>query len=325
VVYREDVTTRDAQTRTHRWDEWEVDDLVRAKGGRRVSVVLPARDEEATIGSIVERIRRELVDTHPLVDELVVIDSDSTDATAQRAAAAGARVHAAKDIRPDLGPASGKGEALWKSLFVTDGDLLVFVDSDLTEWGTQFVTGLLGPLLTDDRAALVKACYHRPLDSQHPADAEEGGGRVTELVARPLLTLGWPELTGVIQPLAGEWAIRRDLVETLSFPSGYGVEIAVLIDTFARLGSSAIAQVDLGCRAHRHHGNRALGAMSLQVMAAVERRRGRRPADEIDLHQFSLVTDDIVETVRRVSVVERPPAVTVPGYSAGPAPTGGGR
>jgi glucosyl-3-phosphoglycerate synthase len=319
------VTTRDAQTRTHRWDEWQVEDLVRAKDGRRVSVVLPAKDEEATIGSIVERIRMELVDAQPLVDELVVIDSDSTDATAERAAAAGARVHAARDVRPDLGPATGKGEALWKSLFVTDGDLLVFVDSDLTEWGTQFVTGLLGPLLTGDRPALVKACYHRPLDSQHPADAEEGGGRVTELVARPLLTLGWPELTGIIQPLAGEWAIRRDLMERLSIPTGYGVEIAVLIDTLTRLGPSAIAQVDLGCRGHRHHGNRALGAMSLQVMAAAERRRGPQPAEVIDLHQFSLITDDIEETVRRVSVVERPPAATVQGYAAGPRPTGGGR
>jgi glucosyl-3-phosphoglycerate synthase len=319
------MTASGAQTRTHRWDEWHVEGLVRAKGNRRVSVVLPARDEESTVGSIVERVRRDLVEAHPLVDELVVIDSDSTDATAARAAAAGATVHAARDIRPDLGAATGKGEALWKSLFVTTGDILVFIDTDLTEWGTQFVTGLLGPLLTDDRAALVKACYHRPLDSQHPADAEEGGGRVTELVARPLLTLGWPELTGVIQPLAGEWAVRRDLIETLSIPTGYGVEIAVLIDTVSRLGPAGIAQVDLGCRAHRHHGNRALGAMALQVLAAAERRRGVEPPDVVDLHQFSLVTDDIEETVRRVSVIERPPAATVPGYAAVPGATEAGR
>lgn len=320
-----DVTARDAQTQTHRWDEWQVEGLVRAKGKRRVSVVLPARDEESTVGPIVERLRRDLVEAHPLVDELVVIDSDSTDATAARAAAAGATVHAASDIRPDLGPATGKGEALWKSLFVTTGDLLVFIDTDLTEWGTQFVTGLLGPLLTDDRAALVKACYHRPLDSQHPADAEEGGGRVTELVARPLLAVGWPELAGVIQPLAGEWAVRRELIETLSIPTGYGVEIAVLIDTASRLGPDAIAQVDLGCRAHRHHGNRALGVMALQVLAAAERRRGAKTPDVVDLRQFSLVTDDIEETTRRVSVIERPPAATVAGYAAVPGPTGAGR
>ena len=320
-----DVTARDAQTQTHHWADWQVEDLVRAKAGRRVSVVLPARDEEATVGPIVERIRRDLVDTHPLVDELVVIDSDSTDETAARAAAAGARVHAAKDIRPDLGPAAGKGEAIWKSLFVTTGDLLVFIDTDLTEWGPQFVSGLLGPLLTDDRAALVKACYHRPLDSAHAADAEEGGGRVTELVARPLLTLRWPELTGVIQPLAGEWAIRREVIETLSIPTGYGVEIAVLIDTAARLGPSAIAQVDLGCRAHRHHGNRALGVMALQVMAAAERRRGSHPPDVVDLRQYSLVTDEIEETVRHVGVAERPAAASVPGYAARPGPEGGAR
>jgi glucosyl-3-phosphoglycerate synthase len=311
-----DMTAPGAQIQTHRWDEWHAEELVRAKAGRRVSVVLPARDEEATVGVIVERIRRDLVETVPLVDELVVIDSDSTDATAERAAAAGARVHAAKQIRPDLGPATGKGEALWKSLFVTSGELIVFIDTDLTEWGTQFVTGLLGPLLHGDHVSLVKACYHRPLESRHPADLEEGGGRVTELVARPLLTLGWPELSGVIQPLAGEWAVRRDLLETLPMPTGYGVEIAVLIDTAMRLGSSAIAQVDLGSRAHRHHGNRALGVMALQVMAAAERRRGAEPPDVVDLHQFSLATDDIEETVRHVAVEERPAAATVPGYAA---------
>lgn len=312
-----------AQTRTHRWDEWDPAELVQAKAGRRVTVVLPARDEESTVGPIVERIRRELVEQVLLVDELVVIDSDSTDSTAARAAAAGARVHAAADIHPELGPATGKGEALWKSLFVTTGDVIVFVDSDLTEWGTQFVTGLLGPVLTDDGVSLVKACYHRPLDSSHPADAEEGGGRVTELVARPLLTLGWPELTGVIQPLAGEWAIRRELMETLPIPTGYGVEIAVLIDTATRLGPSAVAQVDLGCRDHRHHGNRALGAMALQVLAAAERRRGFPPPDVVDLHQFSLVTDQIEETVRHVGVVERPPAASVPGYAARGVSSGG--
>ncbi len=317
VVYRGGVTAQGARIQTHRWDEWQLADLLGAKQGRRVSVVLPARDEEATIAPIVERLRRDLVEAAPLVDELVVIDSDSTDRTAELAAAAGAQVFASRDIRPDLGSVQGKGEALWKSLFVTSGELIVFIDSDLTEWGTQFVTGLLGPLLTDAHVSLVKACYHRPLVSRHPADAEEGGGRVTELVARPLLTLGWPELTGVIQPLAGEWAIRRDVLETLSVPSGYGVELAVLVDTAARFGAAAIAQVDLGSRGHRHHGNRALGAMALQVMAAAERRRGAELPDVVDLHQFSLVTEEIEQTVRQVAVTERPPAVTIPGYAAG--------
>lgn len=300
-----------------------MEDLIRAKGARRVSVVLPAKDEAGTVGEIVERIRAGLVESHSLVDELVVIDSDSSDSTAERAAAAGATVHAARSIRPDLGPAVGKGEALWKSLFVTTGDVIVFIDSDLIEWGTQFVTGLLGPLLTDETVSLVKACYHRPLDTEHPADAEEGGGRVTELVARPLLTLGWPELSGVIQPLAGEWAVRRELIEGLPMPTGYGVEIAVLIDTATRVGATGIAQVDLGSRRHRHHGNRALGVMALQVMAAAERRRGAVPADVVDLRQFSLVTDDIEETVRHVPVLERPPACTVVGYAVRPLPEEG--
>lgn len=297
--------------------DWTAEALVEAKGARRVSVVLPARNEESTVGSIVSVLRQDLVVAVPLVDELVVLDSDSTDSTASVARAAGALVHAAADIRPELGHRRGKGEALWKSQFVTTGDLIVFVDSDLLEWGSHFVVGLLGPLLTVPDTALVKAVYDRPmLDAE--GHEEEAGGRVTELVARPLLALHWPELADVVQPLSGEWAIRRSLFETLSVPVGYGVEIAALVDTATALGVGAVAQVDLGRRAHRHHRHDALGQMALQVMAAVEARIPGRdvgasesPSVERRLRQFAGSAAGFAPRDSVVDTSERPPGRSV--------------
>ena len=237
-----------------------------------VSVVIPAKNEERTVAGVVTAIARLAAETG-LIDEVVVMDSDSTDATAAIAAQAGAAVHRARDVAPELGGWPGKGEALWKSLLVTNGDLLVFVDADLTHWGTHFVTGLLGPLLADPHVLLVKGFYERlfaPGDGSVTAD----GGRVTELVARPLLSLWWPELTGVVQPLAGEWAIRRSLFETLSVPTRYAVELAALIDTVRAHGLDALAQVDLGTRAHRHQSLRDLSGMATQIMAMALARSG---------------------------------------------------
>ncbi|MBD3782242.1 MAG: glucosyl-3-phosphoglycerate synthase [Micrococcales bacterium] len=291
--------------------------LLAAKGSTRVSVVVPARDEEATVGDVVGRVRAAWVEDVPLVDELVVIDSDSTDATARVAREAGAVVHAAAEVLPSLGPARGKGEALWKALHVTTGDVLVFLDADLVEWGTHFVSGLLGPLLTDSSLALVKAVYDRPLLDADGREAETGG-RVTELVARPLLALHHPELAGLVQPLAGEWAVRRSAMEQFSVPVGYGVEVAALVDTAALLGASAIAQVDLGRRAHRHHRHDTLGPMAVQVIAAVEARleRGasRAPRSSATLTQYDRGPDGFVPHPRAVDLAERPPAVSVEGY-----------
>ncbi|MCW2648736.1 MAG: hypothetical protein JWP07_4845 [Pseudonocardiales bacterium] len=256
---------------TSRSTDWPLPALIAAKGGRRVSVVIPARDEAATIGGIVTAIRTELIDARPLVDELVVIDSDSRDETASLAADAGATVHAARSIRPDLGGAAGKGEALWKSQFVTTGDVLVFIDGDLTEWGPHFVTGLLGPLLFDAQVMIVKGFYDRILDDGSGLHAPQGG-RVTELVARPLLGLYWPALTRVVQPLAGEWAIRREVLGSLTVPMGYGVEMATLLDVYRLHGLDAIAQVDLGERAHSHQSVHDLGVMAAEIMAVVMRR-----------------------------------------------------
>ena len=240
-----------------------------------------------------------------------MIDSDSTDDTYDVATDAGAVVHRSSEIRPDLGSVPGKGEAMWKSLFVTTGDVLVFMDADLLDWDTHFVPGLLGPLLTRPDVALVKGFYERPMVDGDDVAAYEGG-RVTELVARPLIALDFPELSGLVQPLAGEWAIRRSLFERLHVPTGYAVELAALADTADTLGIDAIAQVDLGRRAHRHQALRDLGAMATQIIAAAELRRGTRdPLDHNDvvLRQFHPVGAGVAQVDRVVPVGERPPAI----------------
>ncbi|MEU8633783.1 glucosyl-3-phosphoglycerate synthase [Amycolatopsis sp. NPDC048633] len=234
-------------------------ELVAAKRGTTVSVVIPARNEETTVGAIVTAIREELQGV--LVDEILVVDSGSTDATAEVAAAAGARVVAQDAVYPALGRQQGKGEALWKGVAATTGDLVVFVDGDLHDFTTDYVTGLLGPLLTDPSVAYVKGFYHRPLGTE-----ADGGGRVTELVARPLLNMFWPELAGFVQPLAGEYAGRREVLESIPFVVNYGVEVGHLIDLLELRGLDALAQVDLGHRVHRHQSTQALGRMSGQIM-----------------------------------------------------------
>jgi len=293
--------------------EWTTEGLRALKGDRTISVVIPAKDEEATVGAVASRI---LADLGALVDEVVVIDSDSTDATSEVARRAGAVVHSAADIRPELGAVAGKGEALWKSQFVTRGDLVVFVDADLVDWGTHFVTGLLGPLLTRDDIHLVKAVYDRPM-LDDSGNEEEQGGRVTELVARPWLGLHRPELAGIVQPLSGEWAIRRSSFAGFSVPVGYGVEIAAVLDTADRFGVEAIAQVDLGLRTHRHHRHDTLGLMAVQVLAAADHRRvaavvGDVAAREtVDLTQYSRGVVGFEPHVTAVAIGERPPAASV--------------
>lgn len=289
--------------RTARWDDWTLEALLGAKGATTVSLVVPARNEAGTVGEVVGRVRERLVETVELVDEIVVIDSDSTDATYDVAADAGAVVHRSAEIRPDLGTHPGKGEAMWKSQFVTTGDLVVFMDADLVDWDTHFVPGLLGPLLTWPEVQLVKGFYERP--------GEQGaldGGRVTELVARPLISLLFPGLQDLVQPLAGEWAVRRSHLAALSVPTGYAVEMASLIDTLAAHGQQAIAQVDLGSRSHGHQSLLDLGSMAVQILATVLERAGaglRPPAELAVLRQF---LPGPVPMDRVVPTVERPPA-----------------
>lgn len=297
--------------RTHHWTDWSVEELVRRKQelGVRVSLVVPARNEAATVGAVVSQVRERLLDTVALLDEIVVIDSDSDDDTGAVARDAGAIVHRAKDIRPDLGTFPGKGEAMWKSLFVTTGDLIVFMDADLLDWDTHFVPGLLGPLLDDPSVQLVKGFYERPFVS---GDVEtHDGGRVTELVARPLIALLHPELAWLIQPLAGEWAVRRDHFASLPVPTGYAVEIASLIDTARLRGGDAIAQVDLGRRAHRHQSLRDLGAMATQVLGATLHRATGSGADVTVLRQFFGADGEVEARDRSIPLTERPPANSV--------------
>jgi glucosyl-3-phosphoglycerate synthase len=312
--------TRDWLARhSHVHGDFDAADLVarlEAKG-ERVTVVIPARNEAATVGEVVTGLRRELVERVPLVSELVVIDSDSDDDTSAVAADAGATVHRSDEIAAHLGSHPGKGEALWKSLFVTSGDLLVFVDADLTEWGPHFVTGLVGALTADPATMLVKGWYDRVLDVPGQSPSTEGG-RVTELVARPVLDLWWPDLAGVVQPLAGEWAARRALMESLTVPTGYGVEIASLIDAHRRLGLGAIAQVDLGARAHRHQKDHDLAVMAAELLAVVHARRDGEPRDvEVVADELEQFTRDGGWRTRPVPLVQRPPAVTQTGYSEG--------
>jgi glucosyl-3-phosphoglycerate synthase len=308
-----------ASQRTYRWQDWDLDALLRRKQetGLTTSLVVPARNEAATVGDVVGRVREALMETTALLDEIVVIDSDSTDETHEVATAAGAVVHRSREIRPDLGTHPGKGEAMWKSLFVTRGDLLVWMDADLVDWDTHFVPGLLGPLLADAGVALVKGFYQRPLRDDAGNESAFEGGRVTELVARPLIALEWPELAWLVQPLAGEWAVRRDLFERLSVPTGYAVELAALIDTHRLLGHEAVAQVELGRRAHRHQALSDLGAMATQILAASRRRSTGSAADHVGLDQHRIV-DGALETQRReIPLLERPPAIEVAGPVAG--------
>ncbi len=302
-----------ARATTH-WSAWHPEALLAAKAESRVSVVIPARNEQDTIAGIVRGIRAELIDRYAVVDELVVMDSDSTDETADIAAGSGATVYATKDVRPDLGSFAGKGEALWKSQFVTTGDVLVYIDADLTEWGPHFVAGLLGPLLTQSGVLLVKGFYDRLLDDGSDTQAPQGG-RVTELVARPLLNLGWPELAAVVQPLAGEWAIRRSAMERLRVPVGYGIEIATLLDVWRTAGLDALAQVDLGERPHSHQSVHDLGVMAAEILHTVARRAGVAvpEAEAAELLQF-VRSSGPSWTSRRVPLTERPPATSIVGY-----------
>ncbi|MBW3577758.1 MAG: glucosyl-3-phosphoglycerate synthase [Actinobacteria bacterium] len=278
--------------------------------GDRVTVVIPAVDEAGTIAGVIAAARQ----VPGLVDEVVVVDGGSTDGTQERAAAAGARVVDQRAVLPEAGPPGGKGDALWKGLAVTGGDLVMFLDADVHAPDVRYVAGLLAPLLADAQIALAKACYDRPLRVGDVVDPT-GGGRVTELVARPLLAAFWPHLSGLVQPLAGEYAGRRGVLEQVPFVAGYGVEFALLIDVAARLGANAIAQVDLGTRRHTHQSLAALSAMAAEILHVAATR----------LRAEGRLTGEVTTLLRRpqrdrsgnlqlgeteVTVAERPPLTT---------------
>ncbi|THA72962.1 glucosyl-3-phosphoglycerate synthase [Streptomyces sp. A0958] len=280
-------------------------------GGTGVSVVLPALNEAETVGDIVATIRRELMEKNRLVDELVVIDSGSTDATAEVARRAGARVVHRDAILPRLPAVPGKGEVLWRSLLVTSGDILCFIDADLKDFSADFVSGIVGPLLTDPEVQFVKAMYDRPL-----GEVAGQGGRVTELVARPLLNLHWPLLAGFVQPLGGEYAVRRSLLERLPFPVGYGVELGLLVDALHTVGLDALAQVDVGVRVHRHQDGQALGRMAAAIYRTAQVRLSRGHLVRPSLTQFERGPHGFVPHTYPVDTQERPPMREIEEYAA---------
>ncbi|MER5943774.1 glucosyl-3-phosphoglycerate synthase [Streptomyces sp. NPDC001928] len=296
---------------------WSVSDrplhhilAAKQRTGQSVSVVLPALNEEETVGDIVAIIAHDLVHQVPLVDEIVVVDSGSTDRTAEVAAAAGARVVHRDDILPRVPAVPGKGEVLWRSLLVTSGDIVCFIDADLKDFSSDFVSGIVGPLLTDPGVDLVKAMYDRPLGG-----AAGQGGRVTELMARPLLNMHWPQLAGFVQPLGGEYAARRSLLEQLPFPVGYGVELGMLVDALHLVGLDALAQVDVGVRKHRHQDGQALGRMSAAIYRTAQLRLARGHMVRPSLTQFERGEDGFEPRTYSVDTEERPPMVEIAEYA----------
>lgn len=329
--------------RTRTWHDvtWSAQDLVRGKEGRRVAVVLPALDEERTVGGVVRAFlpltRRQGPGLPPLVDEVLVVDSGSTDATVAVARAAGARVVTREEALPGVPVRPGKGEVLWRALAATDADLVVYVDSDLVDVHASLVVGLLGPLLREEGVHLVKAFYARPLRLETTTE-RAGGGRVTELLARPALATFAPQLGGVVQPLGGEYAGTRELLERVPFAGGYGVEVGLLLDTLALLGLDAIAQVDVGVRKHRHRDLLSLGVAAQEIMLTIARRtagtdlvravaRGGPGADGgVDLVQFDQGADGRWRPgTTHVVVHDRPPMADVLARLRAAARTDGGQ
>jgi glucosyl-3-phosphoglycerate synthase len=289
---------------TFHHEQFDPLDLVERKGATSISVCLPARNEADTVGPIVTTIRAQLLDQLGLVDEVIVVDDHSDDATARVAAEAGARVVAADQVLTEFGEGHGKGEALWKSLFVAKGDLIVWCDADVQNFATAFVVGLLGPLLTDPGVAFVKGYYERP------SDGTLGGGRVTELAARPILALLFPHLAHIVQPLGGEYAGRREVLERLPFVTGYGVELGLLVDVVELVGVDAVAQVDLGTRIHRNRPLDELSPQAVAVLAAALQRAGGAPHPApggVELHRPG-------RPPATVDLGERPPLISIDAY-----------
>jgi glucosyl-3-phosphoglycerate synthase len=293
--------------RSYRADRFPLERLLQAKRAA-IALVLPAREVAATIGPIAERAAhlREV----GLLDEVLVVDAGSRDGSARIAAEAGLTVLQEREISPELGPALGKGDAMWRALGTLDDetDIVVFADTDTEEFGDHFLTGLLGPLICEPEVQLVKGFFRRPFRAGETL-APSGGGRVTELMARPLLNLHAPDLAVFDQPLAGEVAARRELLERIPFSAGYGVEIAMLIDAWRLTGLDGLAQVDLGVRHHPHQSLRELSAMAYAVLVAAESRLlGADFADAHARESISLPSVDGEQAMesRRVTVEERP-------------------
>jgi glucosyl-3-phosphoglycerate synthase len=286
----------------------------------KISLCLPTLNEERTIAKEIVILKSELMTRYPILDEIVVIDSGSEDDTVKIARAFGAKVFLADDILPMHERYRGKGENLWKALFIAEGDIIVYLDADIKNIHHRFAYGLIGPLLSYDHIKYTKAFYDRPIATGKNKIRPTGGGRVTELVIRPLFSLFFPELTQIIQPLSGEYAGYRSIFEQIPFPIGYGVETSMILDICERWGLDVIAQVDLERRVHRNQDTKALGRMSFVVMKTFLRRIHRLGIVEFkrelydQMIQYNLVRENIVPDLVEMSGVERPPMAEVAEY-----------
>ena len=311
--------------KTHTFHYSEFNDLkrlVRAKQEKNlaISLCLPTLNEESTIAKEIVIMKSELMTRHPLLDEIVVVDSGSTDNTCDIAATYGADVHKASEVLPHLPPYRGKGENLWKALYITRGDIIVYLDADIKNIHHRFVYGLIGPLLLHDQLKYTKAFYDRPIAIGKDEIRPTGGGRVTELVIRPLFSIFFPELTQIIQPLSGEYAGYREIFEKIPFPIGYGVETSIILDIYERWGLDVIGQVDLERRIHRNQDTKALGRMAFVIMKTFLSRLAK--SGRIDLKadmysemiQYRLIRDRYEPNILEMKGLERPPMESIPEY-----------
>ncbi len=300
---------------------WDLKKLIEEKERQelRISLCIPTLNEEKTIGKEVILFKSELIDRYPLIDEIAVIDSGSTDKTCEIAAAFGADVYLSSDILPQYGEKYGKGENLWKAVYKLSGDIICYVDADIANIHPRFAYGLIAPLLYNPTMKYVKAFYDRPLAFSHGV-RPSGGGRVTEILIRPLFSLFFPDLTGLIQPLSGEYAVRREVLEQISFPIGYGVETSHLIDVYRKWGLEAFGQTDLDQRVHRNQSTLNLGKMAFGILRTLlSRPEALGITSNISdfssiLLQFQAHDDKYEQVEYEIVEEERPPMITLPEY-----------
>ena len=300
---------------------WDLKQLVDEKERQnlKISLCIPTLNEEHTIGKEIVIFRSELMTRYPLIDEIAVIDSGSTDRTLEVAASFGADTYFSGDILPSQGFKRGKGENLWKAIHQLEGDIIVYVDADITNIHSRFVYGLVAPLLYQPETQYVKAFYDRPLAFSQGI-RPSGGGRVTEILTRPLFSLFFPELTALMQPLSGEYAVRREVLEEIAFPIGYGVEISHLIDVYTKWGLYAFAQTDLDKRVHRNQDTRDLGKMAFGILQSFLNRAQQLDMVDVKTEVSSILrqfqTREKMFEQKQFTIVEeeRPPIITLPEY-----------
>ncbi len=305
----------------HHGQFWDLLTLLeeKEKKGLKISLCIPTLNEEATIGKEIIIFKSELMDRYPLIDEIVVVDSGSEDKTCEIAASYGAVVHFSGDILPSQGFKRGKGENLWKAIYQLDGDIICYVDADIKNIHPRFVTGLVAPLIHNDEMHYVKAFYDRPLAFSEGI-RPSGGGRVTEILVRPLFSLFFPELTALVQPLSGEYAVRRTVLEQIPFPIGYGVETSHIIDVYKKWGLNAFGQTDLDQRVHRNQSTRALGKMAFGILQSFLNRMEsygmaeKLPEMQNVFRQFQAEGNRYEQVLHEIVEEERPPMVEIAEY-----------